>query len=131
MPTLQRKSHVCIAFLGIVRPQIRFHVSVSDLYILRIGPQISCSRIRYLDVDSLEQSAKAIEKGGGLNPRCHGPCRPHNGGWDRQLGGSERRPPSSTVRGAFSPEIQIITGPFSLLYRVRYCEDRHYCSNIV
>jgi hypothetical protein len=77
-----------LPLLGIVRSQIRFHVSVSDLCILRIGPQISCSRIRYLDVDSLEQAAKAIEKGGGVNCR-HGPCRFHNGGWDRPLGGSE------------------------------------------
>ncbi len=47
--TLQRKSHLCILFLGIARPQSQFphtvHVSVSDLYIPRMGPHISCSRI--------------------------------------------------------------------------------------
>ncbi len=44
---LQRKSHLCIPFLGIARPQSNFpiHVSVSDLYIPRIGQHISCSRI--------------------------------------------------------------------------------------
>ncbi len=88
-------------FSEIVQSQIRFHVSVSDLYILRIGPQFSCSTIRYLDVDSLEQAAKAIEKGGGLNRRRHGPCCPHNGPLVRQLGGSEGHPPSSTVREHF------------------------------
>jgi hypothetical protein len=45
--TLQRKSHICIPFLGIARPQSQFkiHVSVSDLYSLRIGLHISSSRI--------------------------------------------------------------------------------------
>ncbi len=38
--TLQRKSHLYIPFLGIARP-----MSVSDFYIPRIGPHISCSRI--------------------------------------------------------------------------------------
>ncbi len=42
---LQGKSHLCIPFLGIARPQSRLRVSVGDLYIPRIGPYISCSRI--------------------------------------------------------------------------------------
>ncbi len=45
--TLQRKSHLCIPILGIVRPlrpNFHIHVSVSDLYISRICPHISCSR---------------------------------------------------------------------------------------
>jgi hypothetical protein len=36
--TLQRKSHLCIPFLGIARPQSQ--VSVSDLYVPRISPHI-------------------------------------------------------------------------------------------
>jgi hypothetical protein len=45
--TLQRKSHLCIPFLGIAQPysQFKIHVSVSDLYVPRIGPHNSCSRI--------------------------------------------------------------------------------------
>jgi hypothetical protein len=35
--------YVHIPFLGIARPQ--YHVLVSDLYISRIGPHISCCRI--------------------------------------------------------------------------------------
>ncbi len=45
---MQGKSHLCIPFLGIARPQFRnfhIHVSMSDLYIPRISPHISCSRI--------------------------------------------------------------------------------------
>jgi hypothetical protein len=39
--TLQGKSHLCTSFLGIARPQSQFgHMSVSDLYIPRIGPHI-------------------------------------------------------------------------------------------
>jgi hypothetical protein len=39
---LKGKSHLCIPFLGIPRPQFKFpHVSVCDLYIPRIGPHIS------------------------------------------------------------------------------------------
>jgi hypothetical protein len=42
---LQRKSHLCILFLGITRPQYQFPhscvcVTVGDLYIPRIGPHI-------------------------------------------------------------------------------------------
>ncbi len=45
-PTLQRQFRLYISFLGIARPQPNFyiHVSVSDLYIPRIGPHISSSR---------------------------------------------------------------------------------------
>jgi hypothetical protein len=48
--TLQQKSHLCSPFLGIVQPQslspnVHIHVSLNDLYISRIGPHISCSRI--------------------------------------------------------------------------------------
>jgi hypothetical protein len=45
--TLQQKSLLCIPFLEIARglsPNFHIHVSVSDLYIPRIGPHISCSR---------------------------------------------------------------------------------------
>ncbi len=44
---LQGKSHLCIPFLGIARPQSQFPHScaLSDLYIPRIGPHISCSMI--------------------------------------------------------------------------------------
>ncbi len=51
VPTLQRKAHLCITFLGIERSQSQFPyscamcMSVIDLYIPRIGPHISCSRI--------------------------------------------------------------------------------------
>ncbi len=43
--TLQRKSHLCIPFLGLrgLSPSFHIHVSVSDLYIPRIGPHICCS----------------------------------------------------------------------------------------
>ncbi len=43
---LQRKSHLCIPFLGIARPQPNFHihVSVSNLYRPRSGLHISSSR---------------------------------------------------------------------------------------
>jgi hypothetical protein len=45
--TLQRKSHICIPFLGIAWPQLQFniHVSVSDLDSPRIGLHISSSGI--------------------------------------------------------------------------------------
>jgi hypothetical protein len=46
--TLQRKSHLCIPFLRIARPQPQFlyiHVSASDLYSPRIGLHISSCRI--------------------------------------------------------------------------------------
>ncbi len=45
---LQRKSHSCIPFLGILLPQSQFlHLCVCERFILsyRIGPHISCSRI--------------------------------------------------------------------------------------
>ncbi len=50
MHALQRKSHICIPFLGIAHnaqlsPNYNIHVSVSELYISRIGPHISCSRL--------------------------------------------------------------------------------------
>ncbi len=51
MPALQRKSHFCIHFWELrgLSPNFHIHVSVSDLYIPRIGPHISCSRIgRYI-----------------------------------------------------------------------------------
>jgi hypothetical protein len=51
MPALQRKSHLCIHFRELrgLSPNFHTHVSVSDLYIPRIGPHISCSRIgRYI-----------------------------------------------------------------------------------
>jgi hypothetical protein len=45
--TLQRKSHLCIPFIGKAGPQTQFpnHVSVSDLYSPRSGLHISSSRI--------------------------------------------------------------------------------------
>jgi hypothetical protein len=46
---LQEKFHLCIPFLGIARlsPNFHIHVSVSHLYIPRIGPRtvFPCSRI--------------------------------------------------------------------------------------
>jgi hypothetical protein len=45
---LQRKSHLCIPFFWELRglsPDFHTHVPVSDLFIPRIGPHISCSRI--------------------------------------------------------------------------------------
>jgi hypothetical protein len=47
--TLQRKSHLLYVFLfwelcGI-SPNFHIHVSMSDLYVPRIGPHISCNRI--------------------------------------------------------------------------------------
>ncbi len=47
-PTLQRKFHLCILFFWELRglsPNFHIHVSVTDLYIPRIGPHISCSRM--------------------------------------------------------------------------------------
>jgi hypothetical protein len=47
--TLQRKSHLCIPFLGIAQGQSQFlYLCVCErfiLYIPRIGPHISCRRI--------------------------------------------------------------------------------------
>ena len=49
MVTLQRKFHSIYVFpekeLGDLSPNFHIHVSVSDLYIPRIGPHISCSKI--------------------------------------------------------------------------------------
>jgi hypothetical protein len=47
LSTLQRKSHLCIPFLGMcgLSPNFHIHVSVGVLYITRNGPNISCSRI--------------------------------------------------------------------------------------
>ncbi len=42
---LHCNENLCISCLGIARPQSHIHVSVSDLYISRIDPHISCSRI--------------------------------------------------------------------------------------
>jgi hypothetical protein len=49
--TLQGKSHKCIPFLRIARPQSQFplHVSVRDLYIPSIGPHILLQQIRQTD----------------------------------------------------------------------------------
>jgi hypothetical protein len=50
--TLQRKSHICIPFLGIAPPQSQFPhscVSVSDLHIPRIGPHILLQQNRQID----------------------------------------------------------------------------------
>jgi hypothetical protein len=51
--TLQGKSHLCIPFLGIARPQSQFphHVSVSDLlvYISRIRPHVFLLQNRQTD----------------------------------------------------------------------------------
>jgi hypothetical protein len=44
--TLQRKFHLCLPFLGIALPLSQFpHSCVSDLYISRTSPHVSCSRI--------------------------------------------------------------------------------------
>ncbi len=47
LPPLQRKFHLWIPFWELrgLSPNFHIHVSVSDLYIPRIGPHISCSRI--------------------------------------------------------------------------------------
>ncbi len=45
LPAQQRKSHLCITFLGIPRP----HVSMSDLYISRIVPHIFLQQNRQPD----------------------------------------------------------------------------------
>jgi hypothetical protein len=49
--TWQRKSHFYIPFLGIARPHPNFHlhVSVSDLYIPRIGPHIFLQQNMQID----------------------------------------------------------------------------------
>ncbi len=49
---LQRKSHLCIPRKGILRglsPNFHIHVSVSDLYIPRIGPHIFLQQNRQTD----------------------------------------------------------------------------------
>jgi hypothetical protein len=50
---MQRKSHLCIPFWELrgLSPNFHIHVSVSDLYIPRIGPHISRSRIGRLIVE--------------------------------------------------------------------------------
>jgi hypothetical protein len=50
LSTLQRKSHVCMySFSGNCATSVpcifHIHVSVSDFYIPRIGPHISCGRV--------------------------------------------------------------------------------------
>ncbi len=49
-PTLQQKSDLCIPILGFARSQSQFphHVSVSDLFIPRIGPHIFCKQNRQI-----------------------------------------------------------------------------------
>jgi hypothetical protein len=46
LTTVQRQFRLCIPFLGLrgLSPNFQIHVSVSDLYIPRIGPHISSSR---------------------------------------------------------------------------------------
>jgi hypothetical protein len=47
--TLQRKSHLCIPFLGIARPQSLVpHSCVCDLHIPRIGPHIFLQQKRQI-----------------------------------------------------------------------------------
>jgi hypothetical protein len=46
---LQRKSYLCIARNGIARPNFHIHLSVSDLYIPRIGPHIFLQHKRQID----------------------------------------------------------------------------------
>jgi hypothetical protein len=53
---LQWKSHLCIPFMGIVRPQSQFPhscVSVSDLHISRICPQSWQQQNRQTDPGSI------------------------------------------------------------------------------
>jgi hypothetical protein len=60
-PTLLRKSHLCIPFLGISRPKSQFQHSCvyEQLIYSQDGPHISCSRIgrlishRYMIVGTL------------------------------------------------------------------------------
>jgi hypothetical protein len=49
LSTLEGKSHWCIPFLRIARPQTKFPHSVSVLYIPRNGPQISLQQNRQTD----------------------------------------------------------------------------------
>jgi hypothetical protein len=45
-PALQRKSHLCVPFLGIARPQPQFqHLCDCERFVSRIGLHISSSRI--------------------------------------------------------------------------------------
>ncbi len=70
---LQRKSHLCIPFLGKARPQPQFHilihVSVNDLYIPRIGLHISSSRIGRPIVEIYKSLTDAWMWKLGLRPR--------------------------------------------------------------
>jgi hypothetical protein len=52
---LQRKSHLCIPFLGIggLSPNFHIHLSVSDLYIPRIGPHIFLQQNRQIDCGNI------------------------------------------------------------------------------
>jgi len=54
-PTLQRKFHLCILRKGIALPQSQFphHLSVSDLYIPRIGPHIFLQQNRQTDCGNI------------------------------------------------------------------------------
>jgi hypothetical protein len=54
--TTQEKYHLCIPFLGTARPQFQFHVSVSDLCILRISQHISCTQNRRIDLGNMYKS---------------------------------------------------------------------------
>jgi hypothetical protein len=52
---LQRKSHLCIPFLGIARPQSQFlHSCVSEQCIPRIGPLIFLQQNRHIDCGNIE-----------------------------------------------------------------------------
>jgi hypothetical protein len=51
---LQRKSHLCVPFLGITQPHI--HVSVSNLYIPRIGPHIWLKQNKQSNLGNIEIS---------------------------------------------------------------------------
>jgi hypothetical protein len=51
-PALQGKYHLCVFFFWELRglsPNFHMHVSVSDLYIPRIGPHISLQQKRQTD----------------------------------------------------------------------------------
>ncbi len=69
--TLQRKSNLCIPFLGLrgLSPNFHIHVSVSDWYIPRIRPHISCSRIGRLIVGIYKSFTDTWMWKSGLWPR--------------------------------------------------------------
>jgi hypothetical protein len=75
--TLRRKSHLCIPFMGIAPPRSpNFHVSVSDLYIPRIG----CSKIdqqswKYINLSQIYsyvcRNCEIEQYNSGLERRLH------------------------------------------------------------